>query len=238
MLLEARAKDPELAKTPIPLLESEVIADSDLLDKLEVLFLEHAYREYLEKKIEEERTGIVEEAPKVYNLALETNALKFDSECIRRRQMFFDKLKHFQRELQAGSHTKSANQYKSVVREFELLESENPLIALFNKLFLTGRKLKPVVQKRPPVSFEVVKEAKILVHVIKGFNVPIRRTAKQQILANYQGGGGGPRFVNPYGNVGPFASSANQLSKSFVGGGMGASAMDMRGSFIGGGQAF
>jgi len=28
MLLEARAKDPELAKTPIPMLESEVIANS------------------------------------------------------------------------------------------------------------------------------------------------------------------------------------------------------------------
>jgi hypothetical protein len=124
------------------------------------------------------------------------------------------------------------------VREFELLESENPLMALFNKLFLTGRKLKPVVQKRPPVSFEAVKEAKILVHVIKGFNVPIRRAAKQQILANYQGGGRGNFNVplNPYGNVGPFASSANQLSKSYGGGNLGASAaLDMRGSFIGGG---
>jgi hypothetical protein len=29
-----------------------------------------------------------------------------------------------------------------------LLESENPLLALFNKMFITGRKLKPVVQKR------------------------------------------------------------------------------------------
>jgi len=26
---------------------------------------------------------------------MEENAIKYDSECIRRRQMFFDKLKHF-----------------------------------------------------------------------------------------------------------------------------------------------
>jgi len=86
MLLEARAKDPDLAKTPIPLLESEVIQDSMLLDKLEVLFREQAYKEYLEKKIEEERLGIkTESEQKVYNLDLEDNAIKFDSECIRRR---------------------------------------------------------------------------------------------------------------------------------------------------------
>lgn len=99
MLLEARTTDPDLAKTQIPLLESEVIASSHLLDKLEVLFRDQAYKEYLEKKIEEERAGIKSDEPKVYNLDLEDNAFKFDSECIRRRQMFFDKLKHFQREI-------------------------------------------------------------------------------------------------------------------------------------------
>jgi len=50
MLLEARAKDPELAKTIIPLLEKEIIENPILLDKLEVLNREKAYRAYLEKK--------------------------------------------------------------------------------------------------------------------------------------------------------------------------------------------
>lgn len=68
------------------------------------------------------------------------------------------------------------------MREFELLDSENPLIALFNKMFITGRKLKPVVQKKQPVSIEAVQEAKILIHIIKGFNVPIRNSAKQDIM--------------------------------------------------------
>lgn len=192
-----------------------------LLDKLEILFREKAYKEYLEKKIEEERRGIkTETEQKVYNLDLEDNAIKFDSECIRRRQMFFDKLKHFQREVKSGGHQKAATQYKSIVREFELLESENPLLALFNKLFITGRKLKPVVQKRQAVSLEAVKDAKILVHIIKGFNVPIRNSAKQDILSKFQGGGRGPGMMgmqaNPYGNSrsGPFATTLNQLGSN------------------------
>ena len=55
MLLEARQKDPTLSKKPIPMLESEIIQDTELLDKLEALFREAAFKEYLEKKIEEER---------------------------------------------------------------------------------------------------------------------------------------------------------------------------------------
>lgn len=114
-----------------------------------MLFREKAYKEYLERKIEEEREGLKNKdtagAVKVYHPDLEENAVKFDSECIRRRQMFFDKLKHFQREMQTGGHQKASTQYKSIIREFELLESENPLLALFNKMFITGRKLRPVV---------------------------------------------------------------------------------------------
>lgn len=78
-----------------------MIQDPELLDRLEILFREQAYKEYLEKKIEEERIGKAnnsedkENEQKVYNMALEDNAMKYDSECIRRRQMFFDKIKHF-----------------------------------------------------------------------------------------------------------------------------------------------
>jgi len=40
MLLEARSKDPDLAKVVIPLLEREIIEDNFLLEKLEVLYRE------------------------------------------------------------------------------------------------------------------------------------------------------------------------------------------------------
>ena len=111
MLLEARQKDPSLSKKAIPLLESEIIQDSDLLDKLEALFREQAFKEYLEQKIEEEKQTNQNKDPneqKVFNLPLEDNPMKFDTECIRRRQMFFDKLKHFQREQAGGANSKSS----------------------------------------------------------------------------------------------------------------------------------
>jgi len=49
-LLEARTKDPALSKLPIPLLEKEIIESQELLNYLEVLYREQAYREYLEKR--------------------------------------------------------------------------------------------------------------------------------------------------------------------------------------------
>jgi hypothetical protein len=55
MLLDARANDPHLTRRTIPMLESEIIQDHDLLEKLELLFREQAYKVYLEKKIEEEQ---------------------------------------------------------------------------------------------------------------------------------------------------------------------------------------
>lgn len=62
MLLEARAKDPDFRSEKIPLLESEIIMNKTLLDKLEVLYREQAYKEYLEKKAEEERHGVKKES--------------------------------------------------------------------------------------------------------------------------------------------------------------------------------
>ncbi len=47
MLIDARSKDPERSKLQSPLLEKEIITDSRLLDKLETIFREEAYRAYL-----------------------------------------------------------------------------------------------------------------------------------------------------------------------------------------------
>jgi len=43
-------------------------------------------------------------------------------------------------------------------------------------LFITGRKLKPIVQKRETVAFEQISECALSVHIIKGENVPVRDT--------------------------------------------------------------
>jgi hypothetical protein len=61
-----------------------------------------------------------------------------------------------------------------VISEIELLEASNPLIAIFNKLFVTGRKLRPLIKERQPIALDTCKEASIMVHVIKGYHIPVR----------------------------------------------------------------
>lgn len=68
-----------------------------------MLHREQAYREYLEKKAEEERMrGIngfdrraIEGDKQIYIKDAEDNAIKYDAECIKRRQIFFDHLKQY-----------------------------------------------------------------------------------------------------------------------------------------------
>jgi hypothetical protein len=99
------------------------------------------------------------------------------------------------------------------------------------------------------------------VHIIKGFNVPIRNSAKQDILSHFQGGGGGgggyqqrnntnmmnaTRQMDPYnrtaGPPGPYPSTFGQLqntnmlaASAFIGAGAG-NQYDPRASFMGGGN--
>ena len=48
----------------------------------------------------------------------------------------------------------SAN-YKNVIKEEELFDyDDNALFAVFNKLFQTGRKLKPIVRQTSAVPYE------------------------------------------------------------------------------------
>ncbi len=68
------------------MLEEEILQDPHLLEKLEGLYRELAYREYLEKKIEEEKSKPeIEGDQQIYSRDLLNSAFKYDAECIRRR---------------------------------------------------------------------------------------------------------------------------------------------------------
>lgn len=56
----------------------------------------------------------------------------------------------------------------------------NILSFFSNKFFMKGRKLKPLIKETPAINMEAVKECKIVVHVIKAENVPIRNDIIQQ----------------------------------------------------------
>lgn len=38
----------------------------------------------------------------------------------------------------------------------------------------TGRKLKPLVKKRQPQAIESISEVKLVIHIIRGIDIPIR----------------------------------------------------------------
>lgn len=87
MLLDARSKDPEIARLKIPMLEKEILDNKDLMDKLEIIFREEAYREYLNKKAEDEKNtdSLSRVGERVYIKEVIDSAAEYDAECIKRR---------------------------------------------------------------------------------------------------------------------------------------------------------
>ena len=82
--------------------------------------------------------------------------MKNNAESTRRRQNFFETIKKRQNEIKAGK-TRVNISVKSVVREFQLIDKENPIVVFLNRLFQVKRKLAPVVRERVPVSAESIR---------------------------------------------------------------------------------
>lgn len=169
-LLKARNKDANLAQVFIPMLESELIDSSRTqfyLSHLEQLFRAEAYLTHLNK-----RAATTDNQQATDNRTDLSQFNLVDLDTLRRRQGILDKIKEQQHQKQTKKSVEN-NQYKSVVKEVEV-DVSNPFTGLLQRLFISGRKLKPIVKQRQPVSLESIKECKIFVHIIKGENVPIR----------------------------------------------------------------
>ena len=70
-----------------------------------------------------------------------------------------------------------------MVEEEEFSYDANFLAQISQKLFMRGRKLKPLVKFKAAKNLEVVPSCKIVVHVVKGENVPIRKDLIEQYEA-------------------------------------------------------
>jgi hypothetical protein len=51
------------------------------------------------------------------------------------------------------------------------------LTAIFDKLFTPSRNLKPAVKKREAVALDSAGTSKIMIHLIKGFRMPVRASS-------------------------------------------------------------
>ena len=179
-LLAARAKDAAgFGKIFVPMLESELIdsaRSSFFLDKLEELFRNEAYMIHLQKMVnkqkEAQEEGKEDELNDLFSL--------MDLDTLRRRQLIFDQIKERQQQ-QKNEGMKGGSTYASVVEEEMFSYDANFLVTIGNKLFMRGRKLKPLIKEQPTKNHELVKEARLVVHVIKGENVPIRH----EIIEDY-----------------------------------------------------
>lgn len=68
--------------------------------------------------------------------------------------------------------------YLQVVSEVELVT--DPVVyckEFFIRVFSPARKLAPLRVRQPPVKLEKTERLKVNVHVVKGYNVPIRQSA-------------------------------------------------------------
>lgn len=72
--------------------------------------------------------------------------MNVDLETLKRRQLILDEIKN-RRSLQTIEGNKAVINYKSVVKQVDL-DLSNPFSAIMNKLFVGGRRLKPLVKKR------------------------------------------------------------------------------------------
>jgi len=135
---------------------------------LEHIFKEESYKQYLELKEQKEKQRGVENDERWLQLQ---EVLSFDTATIRRRRNFDERLKQKQKEIRAG-HVKAAASYKSVVQESSI--GGKNIFSFLGKIVLQGRKLKPRVVQRPALAVESIHSTKLLVHIIKGYNIPER----------------------------------------------------------------
>lgn len=181
-LLEARGKDPAgFGKIFIPLLEGELVDSAYskyYLKELETLFRTEAYMIHLDKMVNKQKNaeeeGNQDELNNLFNL--------MDLDTLRRRQLIFDQIKERQQFHQTQA-AKGSTTYRSVVEEEEFHYDANILVSISQKLFMKGRKLKPLVKFSAAKNLEVVPSCKIVVHVVKGENVPIRKDLLEQYEA-------------------------------------------------------
>jgi len=68
---------------------------------------------------------------------------------------------------------KQAN-YDSVINEFVMQDAEASILTIIKNLFTFERQLKPKVKERKQTAIDSVSEAKLLIHVIRGTDVPVR----------------------------------------------------------------
>lgn len=166
-LLKGRTEKATLEKLKIPLLEMEIQRDIEMRKRLDDLkrIIPEEDEETLKEKIKTD----------LKNLEALYTGKEMSEENF--KEMVDKKI----RLLKTDVSTKSQLSYDQVVREFQLKFSaeflKNILSNIFSTAILPARKLKPKRKRKEKTNTKDIEEITINVHVVKGYNVPIRETS-------------------------------------------------------------
>lgn len=110
----------------------------------------------------------------------------YDVETVQRRQLIFEKINIRKKETAIGVVANKQANYDAVVSEFAMQDAEVSLLTIIKNMFKFERALKPIVKDRKQASVDSVNEAKLLVHVIRGTDVPVRQSYYHKFLRLFQ----------------------------------------------------
>lgn len=198
-LYKIKYQKPELLKKKIPLTEEEIINNEELMRLIRDY--EEEFKQYTEE-------GEYERGPILKSKVGDIDKFPESQETRKRIKNFRKRLFLRQQEAQRerikelGSHLP----LKAVVDEYYFQQGVNPIAVFFKQLFEQRGKLRPRKKAQEKVSAQRTSKTDILIHVVKGSNVPVRAKAATIVRALREGGlapgFGGFRSSYPQGGFG------------------------------------
>ncbi len=156
-ILKYRNVIPELKDKQVPMLETEVMNQPQFANILKML------RQEREKK-EEDKTRAKETA----NVGTQ------------RKEAFLSTLRQRQQESKSGG-TRKLRIPANIIEEMTIDLQFDCMMDFCKAIFTPRRKLKPVRRERVGIKGDTITESKIIIHIVKGHNVPIRQESAVQV---------------------------------------------------------
>ena len=169
-LLLKRLTKKSLERTKFPILESQIEKNKEMMKILEDL-----QKEEKEKKLSEE-----EENAKKVKSALDELNKNIKGKILTDEEYFAYQRKKIAA-MKKDKIVKGTTSFPQVISEAEIIDDPIMLFKeFFMRVFTRSRKLAPIRVKPTPVKIEKTEKIKINIHIVKGYNIPVRKSAIPQ----------------------------------------------------------
>ena len=169
-LLLKRLTKKSLERTKFPILESQIEKNKEMMKILEDL-----QKEEKEKKLSEE-----EENAKKVKSALDELNKNIKGKILSDEEYFAHQRKKIAA-MKKDKIVKGTTSFPQVISEAEIIDDPIMLFKeFFMRVFTRSRKLAPIRVKPTPVKIEKTEKIKINIHIVKGYNIPVRKSAIPQ----------------------------------------------------------